>query len=759
MRPGPAIILMLILPFAVAAQTNVSKKLGASLKLFLNSEKTDQRFITIKNGQTHAALFIEYDDKFNLPEKFGSIRTRVGNIATADIPLHKIMELAALPGIKKLELPLLFAKTDSLSKKLVGADKVLAGVAPLNQPYTGKNCVIGIIDDGIDITHPDFFDSAGNTRIHSIWNMDLGGVPPDGYFYGKEWLHDSIVPYVQQFKAKQKTGFEMQNLFGFGGHGTPVTGLAAGKNGIAPGAVIVSVALTATLDTLLRSDRIIDGIAYIYAKAKALNKKCIVNISLGVQDGAPHDGKSVLERAIDEFCKDKSDILIAVSAGNNGNSWKHWAALPVHKDSSFGFFRCAYEGKMYFIVPRKDSDSLTISIGESKLGDLNAPWIHKDSVIYQTPFVRLSDLIGQTTPLEFKSYQKNGATSSIISFTAAHANEDYDEVIVKVQEFTSGTNGVIFDDHLYRYIFKGTGTVHGWYPFWNLHPIYFFGNNPYPDDPTYISTDNAYSTNIPSNAFTVISSGAFNARECYLRRVNNDVVRTYPMCQLTYFTSHGPTLDGRIKPDIIAPGENVFAPRSQMDLFLEHYFIIDTTLQAFSGTSASSPITAGVAAMLWEYNPEFLRSDIIERIKSTAYGDSHTQVTGDLPNNVSGWGKIDAFKALTGQSANATDNCLIQVICEAEEIIPDTPPDYSTVFSLYPNPAYNFVTLEYRSLLPSQVVIYNSSGQQMSVFNLPPTQTILFHQLPVKRFSPGIYFVRIINKEKSLTKKLLIRQF
>lgn len=757
MRPGLAIFLLLVMHIAVHAQSNVSAKLGASLKLFLNSETIDQRYISIKNGQSHAALFIEYNDNFNLPEKFGRFRTKVGNIATADILLHKIMELAALPGIKKIELPLLFTKTDSLAKKLVGVDKVLSGLAPLNQPYTGKNCVIGIIDDGIDITHRDFFDSTGNTRIHSIWNMDLGGVPPNGYYYGKEWQQDSILPYVQQYKAKQKTNYEMQNLFGYGGHGTPVTGLAAGNNGMAPGAVIISVALTATQDTLLRSDRIIDGIAYIYAKARVLNKKCIVNISLGVQDGAPHDGKSILERAIDEFCKDKSDILVAVSAGNNGNNWKHWAALPVHKDSSFGFFRCAYEGKIYFNVPRKNSDSLTISIGESKLGDLNAPWIHKDSVLYQTPFVKISDLIGQTVPLEFKSFQKNGATSSIISFTAAHASEDYDEVIVKVQEFTSGTNGVIFDDHLYRYIFKGSGSVHGWYPFWNLHPIYFFGSNPYPDDPTYISTDNAFSTNIPSNAFTVISSGAFNARPCYVRKVNNEVVGSYPMCQLTYFTSHGPTLDGRIKPDVIAPGENVFAPRSRMDDFLEHQFIIDTTLLAFGGTSASSPITAGVAALLWEYNPEFLRSDIIERIKSTAYADSHTQVTGDLPNNISGWGKLDAFKALTGLPSNAADNCMLQVICKAEEIIPNTPPDYSTLFSLYPNPAYQFVTLEYRSLLPSQVVIYNSAGQQLKIFNLPPSQNILFQQLPIQVLAPGIYFVRILNKDKSITKKLLIR--
>ncbi len=756
MRLYSAVFFFCFLPLAGLTQSNTAAKLGASLKLFINSETVDQRFISIRNGQAYAALFLEVEKNFILPEDAGQIRTRAGSIATADIPLHKIMDLAAMPGVKKIELPLLFAKTDSLTRKLVGADKVLAGNAPLSQPYTGKNCVIGIIDDGVDITHRDFNDSTGKTRINAIWNMDRSGVPPAGYYYGHEWVSDSINDYAVQFKAKQRTNYEMQNLFGYGGHGTPVTGLAAGNNGIATGAVIVAVALTATQDTLLRSDRVLDGIAFIYTRARALNKKCIINISLGVQDGAPHDGKSILEKAIDEFCKDKTDIVIAVSAGNNGNNWKHWAAMPVHKDSSFGFFRCAYEGKIYFTVPRTSSDSLQISVGESMLGSLGSPSIHKDSVFYQTPFITLSDLISQNVPFEYKSLQKNGAISSIISFTAAHANEDYNEVIVKVQEFTSGTNGNIFDDHLYRFIFKGAGTVHGWYPFWNLHPIYFFGNNPYPDDPTYISTDNAYSTNIPSNAFSVISSGAYNARECYLREVNNEVVITYPMCQLTYFTSHGPTLDGRIKPDIIAPGENVFAPRSQMDLFMDHFFIIDTTLQAFSGTSASSPITAGVAAMLWEYNPEFLRTDIIERIKTSAYADSYTQATGSLPNNISGWGKIDAFKALTGQPANASENCLQQVVCEPKIVIPVTPNDYSAIFNLYPNPATNFFTLEYRSLLSSQVVIYNSAGQHMKTFRLPSAQTIARHQIPISYLGAGIYFIRILNKEKTVTKKLLV---
>ena len=64
----------------------------------------------------------------------------------------------------------------------------------------------------------------------------------------------------------------MQKLFGFSFHGTSVTSLAAGNNGVAIDADIVCVALTAFIDTILRSDRVIDGIAYIYSIAKSENK-------------------------------------------------------------------------------------------------------------------------------------------------------------------------------------------------------------------------------------------------------------------------------------------------------------------------------------------------------------------------------------------------------------------------------------------------------------------------------------------------------
>ncbi len=760
MRPT-LLFLFLILAYCSGAQVSFHTKLGASLKEFIHSEKPNPRFLFKKNGQAYVPVFIEFEqgqEQMSFAKTGVVIRTRTGPIATADIPFNNISTIASLPGIKKIELPLLFVKTDTLMKKLVTADRVLAGNAPLDRGYNGKNTLIGIIDDGIDITHPDFLDSTGHTRIKTLWNMDMNGVPPVGFHYGHLWPPDSLDLYKQRFESKTINNYKMQELFGYGWHGTSVTGLAAGKNGVAPGADIAVVALTAVADTLLRSDRVIDAISFIYSKAKELDKKCLINISLGLQEGAPHDGKTMIERAIDAFCKDKPDILINVSAGNNGNNWKHWAALPINRDSSFGFFRCAYESSIYFIFPRKDSDSITVSLTDSKLGNINSPNISRDLIIAQTPFLRISDLIKQQTPNINFTYFKNGSLSSTITFTAAHANEDYDELIIKVQEHSSSSTGIIFDDHLYRYIFKGNGSVHGWYPFWNLHPIYFFGNNPYPADSTYISTDNAYSTNIPSHAYTVLSSGAFNARECYLSTIHNEAVHTYTACQLTYFTSRGPTLDGRIKPDIISPGENVIAPKSRMDNFLGHQMIIDSSSISFSGTSASSPITAGVAALLWEYNPEFSRDDIIQRIKSTTYSDQFTELTGPLPNNISGWGKLDAFRALTGDTTDMKKVCAIREFCEARYVEPVPDPQDPGFFFIkfYPNPVNGMVFINYRSAVHLELILYTSSGQKVMQLRLPKDTRGIIKQVNLSKLSRGIYFARVIGKDVSVTNKLMI---
>ena len=737
-------------------------KYSATLKLFLASEEKDQRFMEARGNKTYVPLFIEINEGSSfesLKEQGVEIRTIAGTIATANVPLDRIDEISNLRAVKRLELPPLLRRTsDSLLKAYTTVDKVHAGRAPLNVPHTGKGVVIGVIDDGIEFGHPDFLDSTGKTIIDAIWNMDRPGSPPPGFSYGTLYERDSLNTYLKPGYLSSPVN-EMQKLFGSALHGTPVASLAAGKNGMAPGATLIGVALLATLDSVLRSDRIVDAIDFIYQRANRAEKKCIINISLGSQWGGPHDGKTMLERAIDLYNQDKPNLLVCVSAGNNGNDWKHWGGMPIRPDSSFGFARLAYRESLYFSIPKNNSSTLFISITDSRSPNLNAPAISRDSILYQTPYLRIDSIINSATPIEFISRLKNGQPSASITFTASHYNDDYDELIVSLREFTTPPPpNVNIDYHLHRFIFKGSGTVHGWFPFFNLHPAYHFGINPYPNDPTYRSTDCDYSSIIPTNAFTVLSSGAYNIRNCYINPLQNIVVNAYPSCRLTYFTSHGPTLDGRIKPDVLTPGENVLSANSRWTTFFGHQHIISYDYQMFGGTSASSPITAGIAALVWQKFYSFDRDQVINRIKSTTYVDSFTQANGPLPNNVSGWGKADAFKALTGISTDLTSLCRQQLVCYVPPPPPPPPPPgpVETLFRIYPNPSSGQVKVEYQGDTKLELHIYNALGQLVLTETLYTSRALQKVDLRWGYLPPGLYFVHCTGKSFSQTSKLII---
>ena len=106
-----------------------------------------------------------------------------------------------------------------------------------------------------------------------------------------------------------------------------------------------------------------------------------------------------------------------------------------------------------------------------------------------------------------------------------------------------------------------------------------------------------------------------------------------PSGERTYFSSCGPTTDGRIKPDVMAVGSDVFMASN-----------IDTAGYIFEqGTSFSCPLTAGVAALVLNAHPEATAMQIIKAIKTTAYRAVNQAAR---PDNLDGWGIVDALAAI-----------------------------------------------------------------------------------------------------------------
>ncbi len=163
---------------------------------------------------------------------------------------------------------------------------------------------------------------------------------------------------------------------------------------------------------------------------------------------------------------------------------------------------------------------------------------------------------------------------------------------------------------------------------------------------------------------------------------------------LAAFSSHGPTDDGRIKPDIVAPGTYIASTRSSL-ASTSGWGIIDENYLYMGGTSMSAPIVAGSAAILREYytQVENLSSPSAALIKATLingaynmtpgqYGTGDYQEISGRPDYAQGWGRVDIENSIYPQypktikyfdnpsplSFNESWNVSYNVLCTSEAL-------------------------------------------------------------------------------------------
>jgi len=121
------------------------------------------------------------------------------------------------------------------------------------------------------------------------------------------------------------------------------------------------------------------------------------------------------------------------------------------------------------------------------------------------------------------------------------------------------------------------------------------------------------SINAPADGDSVLSIGA-----------------VYSNGNLASYSSIGPTADGRIKPDVVAMGSSVwYIVPSSTDNYGNSYY----------GTSFSSPLAAGVAALVLSAHPYSTPKQIRDALHQTADN-------ADQPNNDYGWGLVNAYEAV-----------------------------------------------------------------------------------------------------------------
>ncbi len=606
-----------------------------------------------------------------------------GNICSVQLPCGELDAFANEPAVLRVgNAPIHQQVLNDTMKKQTGILDVQNGMAPLSQGYTGAGILMGIIDSGIDYHHPDFQDTAGNTRIYKIWDQrDQQGPGAMPWNYGTLWDSSSL-------NNNTCTHNDLQ----YYGHGTHVSGIAGGNgnstslldmSGAAPDVMYVVVALDFAGSQ--SATAIADAAAFIYAQAQLLGMPCVINASVGDYYGS-HDGQDLQTLMIDTLLNTPGRLFVS-AAGNAGGLPIHVSYPVSNVDTNFTWFNVA-NGSIY-VQLWADTNNFTgsdFAIGCTRPGD----WADLD----RTSF---GDILSNLSATGYDTLW-NGSGQRLATIMRAGSTQGS----AYSMEFIITPDSLAYNFGLYM---TGSGLFHCW--------SFDFVTGGLPTAGQYPAILDYKNADLTHNIV-----GGFQCSDrviCVANYVNRDEWPNYlggvtydttvTAGELMYNSSVGPTRDGRIKPEIAAPGANDMS-------------CIETNSQAAilagaptactpggwhvqgGGTSAASPVVAGVGALWLERFPTATWSEFRSAVWWCAKQDTFTGT--NLPNADWGYGKIDAWSMMV--------NCAVSLTV-AE-------PESESGISVYPNPSTEVsgVTIQLATYTASTPVnIYNAIGELVYV--------------------------------------------
>ncbi len=527
---------------------------------------------------------------------------RHGPVITAEVPIDALSSLAEIKEIRVMRAAHKLRPTLDVSVPTLPSGSVGLEVARTVVPYSGYNyfpppwtsgsglgVVFGLVDSGIDPDHDDFKNPDDTTRILYLWDQNTSTY----------WT-------AAQIDARQCTFTDDD------AHGTHVSGIAAGNGratgngqheyryvGVAPEADIVAVA------TDFYDDSIINGVAYVFEKAQALGRPAVVNLSLGGHYG-PHDGTGPLDVGLDAMSGPGQ--IVVVSAGNEGADKIHdggdWDGSGIDLDFNVGTAGSTLGITLWHngldsyrvCVTKQGGNSATWEIGETATKRISGTW-----VLVENPATGATEYNGdKEIYFEFYSPSTGGWSISLLAGTVSSADPDR-------------ADAWIFYDNSYATTFTGS--------------------------------DNTYSVGSPGTAKEVLAVAAYTSKK-YWQSINQSFYSYNPpetneeMCT---FSSLGPTRDGRLKPDITAPGSAIGSSMSADGSFYTEETLTDGVHAVMQGTSMSAPHITGLAALLLEKHPGYT-PDAIKSILS--YRANRDSFVGSAPGYSWGYGKAQATDAL-----------------------------------------------------------------------------------------------------------------
>ena len=499
-------------------------------------------------------------------------------------------------------VPKLYTLLDTVNLDAAGITQVQ------NQPVlklTGQDIILGFIDTGIDYTHPAFRRSDGSSRIYGLWDQTVQtGTPPYDLEYGSVYTRQEI----NQALALEDP-YSLVPSQDEIGHGTALAGIAAGTAlpendfaGAAPQAMIAVVKLKPAKEYLksffyvtgdapaYQMTDIMAGIRYLIRLSEELLKPLVICLGLGTSQGA-HSGDSPLDSMLSVTNQFRGIIGVS-AAGNEAGRAHHYYGTALNSTEYNAVEILVKEGTRGFCAELWGQPPEVYAVGfESPLGEVvqkippSLSYSENISFILENTKIFVSSEIIQTV---------SGSQLIFIRFT------DPTPGSWKIRVYTGNYN---------------SGSYHIWLPITGF-------SNP---DVTFLEPNPDTTITSPGTSLSVITTAAYNA-------YNNSLYLN---------SSRGYTRIGQIKPDIAAPGVNVFAPAPR-----QRY----TTI---TGTSAAAAITAGASALVMEWGMNRTPSRIFnsEEMKSLFIRGAQRRGDNLYPNREWGYGLLDVYQVFVSLSS------------------------------------------------------------------------------------------------------------
>lgn len=643
---------------------------------------------------------------------------------TAGVAAADLEQLAALSAVRRISLARRMRPLMTTAREYSNADKAHDG-DKLDTPFTGKDVVVGIIDQGFQYDHIAFRNNGGATRIVGLWNHNGRQEPT------------TTIP--------ARGG---DNISGVDGHATHVAGIAAGSRiagndfyGMAPDADIVFVPSTFEDADILEEAR------FIKTLAEEQGKPFVINMSFGSQLG-PHDGTTDYDLAMNRMTG--PGALMVAAMGNEGG-------LKIHASYTF---KSDNEFKTLLLNNKYQDAAGREQVCPYAFADIWGTAAGKGQTLKVKPFVYnkltgaknyLSDtfwktrIMGEINPNNEKEHYQAYVELTDLAKAAGIAGAANTFLGLEIQ----GMEGAGF--HAWAAMFDNGGGEF----------VRLTATDVSPDD-EYLVSDGA--ANIP-NAIAVAS---YNGADTFVSASDNGVYK-FSSVGLTRavssFSSRGPSLGKEPKPTVAAPGATINAPVNKYTDFDKSAVTITSAVSATDGTKAAlyatataskndfygvkngtsmaSPAVAGIVALWLQANPSLTYEQVVEILRTTSQHDLYTGQ--DEWNKRTGFGKIDAYEGLRKAL----------VLANAADGIHETLNTAAPV-SLYRG-AENWRILFNNDESYADIAVYAAGGAQVLHRRIEAPRRGSETVLRLDALAPGIYVVRIGTTAAALTRKLVVR--